>query len=144
MDGAFASHGLECAFCISRPTSDRTRYTLPPFGAQATLSLWHDRGQLFTGFGGVNAWKPDNTLIQPNRRGTSFNDAWLAQGAAGGRVAVDRNRYLWPGPAGRYQRTSEKAKNTGTASAGVLLSSSGIEESVFGAIHETASFLSNK
>jgi hypothetical protein len=101
-DGAFASHGLECPFCLTRPTSDRTRFTLPPFGAQATLSTLHDRAEIFTGFGGVNAWKPDNTLIQPNRRGTSFNDAWLVQGVAGGRVAVDRNRRFWLGPAVRY------------------------------------------
>lgn len=101
-DGAFASYGLECPFCITRPTSDRTRFTLPPFGAQATLSLWHDRAELFTGFGGINAWRPDNTLIQPNRRGSSFNDAWLAQSGAGARVAVDRNRRIWFGAAGRY------------------------------------------
>jgi hypothetical protein len=78
-DGAFASHGLECPFCLTRPTSDRIRYTLPPFGAQATLSTLHDRAELFTGFGGVNAWKPDNTLILPGRRDTSFNDALLVQ-----------------------------------------------------------------
>ncbi|MGI9075414.1 MAG: hypothetical protein ACR2JB_29755 [Bryobacteraceae bacterium] len=101
-DGAFASHGLECPFCLTRPTSDRARYTLPPFGAQATLSTLHDRAELFTEFGGANAWKPDNTLIQPNRRGPSFNDAWLVQGVGAGRLAVDRNRRLWLGAAGRY------------------------------------------
>jgi hypothetical protein len=101
-EGAFPSNGLECPRCLTRPTSDRTRFTLPPFGAQATLSLWHDRAQLFTGFGGINAWKPDNTLIEPNRRGTSFNDAWLLQSWAGGRVAVDRSKHLWFGAAGRY------------------------------------------
>jgi hypothetical protein len=101
-EGAFESHGLECPFCLSRPTSDRTRYTLPPFGAQATLSTFHGRAELFTGFGGINAWRPDNTLILPNRRGTSFNDAWLVQGVGGGRVAVDRNRRFWLGPAVRY------------------------------------------
>jgi hypothetical protein len=101
-EGAFESHGLECPFCLSRPTSDRTRYTLPPFGAQATLSTFHGRAELFTGFGGINAWRPDNTLILPNRRGTSFNDAWLVQGVGAGRVAVDRNRRFWLGPAVRY------------------------------------------
>jgi hypothetical protein len=101
-DGAFRTHGLECPFCLTRPTSDRPRFTLPPFGAQATLSTLHDRAEIFTGFGGLNAWKPDNTLIQPNRRGTSFNDAWLVQGVGGGQVAVDRNRRFWLGPAVRY------------------------------------------
>ncbi len=56
---------------------DRSRFTLPPFGGQATLPLWQDWAELFTGIGGVNAWKPDNTLVEPNRRGTSFNDAWF-------------------------------------------------------------------
>jgi hypothetical protein len=96
------SDGLECPRCIARPAMERTRFTLPPFGAQATLSLWHDRTELFTGFGGVNAWKPDNTLIEPGRRGTSFNDAWLLQGQGGARVAVDHSRHLWLGPVSRY------------------------------------------
>jgi hypothetical protein len=96
------SAGLECPRCIMRPAMERSRFTLPPFGAQATLSLWNDRTELFTGFGGVNAWKPDNTLIEPNRRGTSFNDAWLVEGQAGARVAVDHGRHLWLGPVGRY------------------------------------------
>jgi hypothetical protein len=93
---------LECPRCIARPAMERSRFTLPPFGAQATLPLWHERAELFTGFGGVNGWKPDNTLIEPGRRGTSFNDAWLLQGEVGARVAVDHGRHLWLGPVGRY------------------------------------------
>ena len=96
------SGDLECPRCISRPAMERSRFTLPPFGGQATLSLWQNRVQLFTGMGGVNAWKPDNTLIEPNRRGSSYNDAWLLQGQAGARVALDRNRHLWLGPMSRY------------------------------------------
>jgi hypothetical protein len=102
------SDGLECPRCIARPAMERSRFTLPPFGAQATLSLWHDRTEIYTGFGGVNAWKPDNTLIEAGRGGApfsrarSFNDAWLLQGDAGARVAVDHGRHLWLGPVGRY------------------------------------------
>ncbi len=36
------------------------------------------------------------------RRDSSFNDAWLAQGWAGARVAVDHNRRIWLGGLGRY------------------------------------------
>lgn len=124
-DGAFASHGLECPFCLARPTSDRIRYTLPPFGAQATLSALHGRAELVSGFGGVNAWRPDNTLILPNRRDTSFNDAWLLQGSAGSRIAVDRDRRFWLGAAGRYLSNFGEGKkhwNSFAGSATFLLS----------------------
>jgi hypothetical protein len=102
------SDWLECPRCIARPAMERSRFTLPPFGAQATLPVWHERAELFTGFGGVNGWKPDNTLIEAGRgaspfsRARSFNDAWLLQGDAGARVAVDHGRRLWLGPVGRY------------------------------------------
>jgi hypothetical protein len=98
------SYGLECPRCIVRPAMERSRFSLPPFGFEATLPLEHDRIEVFTGVGGVNAWKPDNTIIKLGLEGRarSFNDIWLLQGNAGARVAVDRNRHLWLGPVGRY------------------------------------------
>jgi hypothetical protein len=105
---------------------DRSRYTLPPFGDETTLSFWRDRTQFFIGFGGINAWKPDNTIIElggrntPYRQATSFNGAWLLQGWAGGRVAVDSNRRFWLGATGRYLSNfgeSKKHWNTVGASA---------------------------
>ncbi len=107
-DGPFTSYGLECPRCVIRPATDRTRFTLPPFGSQATLSFGQDRAELFSGFGGVNAWRADNVTIEPDRRyasfrrDSSFNDAWLAQGWAGARVAVDPSRHVWLGALGRY------------------------------------------
>lgn len=103
-DGPITSHGLECPRCIVRPTMDRAKYTLPEFGARATLPLWRGRAQLFSGFGGVNAWKPDNTGIELGQRGRalSLNDAWLLQGEFGGRIAVDPGQHFWLGGVGRY------------------------------------------
>ncbi len=100
--GPFTSHGLDCPRCTVRPVMERNRYTPPPFGAQATLKLWSGRAELFTRYSGVNAWKPDNTLIEPNRRGSSFNDSWMTEATLGGRVAVDRDQHLWLGTAGSY------------------------------------------
>ena len=88
---------------------DRSRYTLPPFGAQSTLAFWQDRVGLFAGYGGVNAWKPDNSIMDladPDgqkpasgfgkfRRDTSFNDAWLSQNWFGGKFALDHDQRVW-------------------------------------------------
>jgi hypothetical protein len=109
-NGPFTTHGLECARCMVRPNMDRTRSTIPAFGTQATLAYWNGRAELFSGFGGINAWKPDNTVIEPWRRGTSYNDAWLAQGFAGARVAVDRERHLWLGPTLRHLQNFGEGK----------------------------------
>ncbi len=81
---------------------ERTRYTLPAFGSEATLRIFGDRAEFYLGYGGVNAWKADNTLIQGNRRGSSFDGAWLIQTTAGAMVALDRDKHLWLGTAGRY------------------------------------------
>jgi hypothetical protein len=40
--------GLECPRCVLGPVT-RPRFTLPPFGALATLKLHGDRVELFTG-----------------------------------------------------------------------------------------------
>jgi hypothetical protein len=105
-EGPFTSHGLECPFCVIRPTMERARYTLPEFGVTATRSFWNGRGEVFGQVGGVNAWKPDNVRSFVTGRNGGFssssNDAWLLQGGLGARVAVDQGRRLWLGGAARY------------------------------------------
>lgn len=126
--GPFTDHGLECPRCIIRPSMERRRYTLPPFGSIATLKLADGRVNLFTGVGGINAWKPDNAIIDVDgngfRRNSSFNDAWLVQGSAGANVAVDKGRRLWLGAAGRYLQNYGAGRrhwNTLGGSATILL-----------------------
>jgi hypothetical protein len=47
------AYGLDCPRCIVRPPQDRnSRYTIPPFGAMATQTIWSDRAELFGEFGG--------------------------------------------------------------------------------------------
>jgi hypothetical protein len=53
--------GLECPRCVLGPVS-RSSFTLPPFGALATLKFHADRIRLFAGFAGLEAWKPDVRL----------------------------------------------------------------------------------
>lgn len=92
---------LECPRCLIRSPINRTRYSLPAFGAQGTLHLWHDRTQIVGGFGGINGWRADNTGLETGalsyRRDSSFNDAWLLQFYAGTRVALDRGKHVWIG-----------------------------------------------
>ena len=101
---ALTAHGLECPRCVPRPVMDRPKYALPPFGTNAALTF--GRAQLFSQFGGVNAWRADNVLkdirSKNDWRASSSNDAWLMQGAAGTRFSVDRNQHIWLGTAGRY------------------------------------------
>jgi hypothetical protein len=115
-DGPFTSHGLECPRCIIRPTMERTKYVLPPFGSQITWTFANGRAEIFGGFGGINAWKPENTTIDPARLpapgkklrpgsasfSKSFNDAWLVQETVGTKVAVDPGRRVWLGVTGRF------------------------------------------
>lgn len=104
------SSGLECPRCIPRPAMERTRFTLPPFGAETTLPVANGRTELLAGLGGVNAWKPDNTGIEPNRRDSSFNDAWLFQGNIGSAFALDANKHIWIGPVARYVKNFGRGK----------------------------------
>jgi hypothetical protein len=93
---------LECPGCFLGPRN-LAKFTLPPFGASVTAKLRGDRVELFGGFAGIEAWKPDGTF-QPQglRPWTSTDgDAWLTQGQAGIRVAVDSGRHLWLGATGR-------------------------------------------
>jgi hypothetical protein len=94
--------GLECPLCVLGP-HNLARQTLPPFGANVTAKLKNDRMELFAGFAGIEAWKADGTLQKQGLRWftTSDGDAWLAQGQAGFRVAVDNGRHFWLGATGR-------------------------------------------
>ncbi len=99
----FNLQGLECPRCILGPVT-RPRFTLPPFGALATLKLHNDRVELFTGFGGIEAWKPDGTF-EPRGRSlwtNSYGDAWLMQAQGGVRVALDRQQHFSVGATGRH------------------------------------------
>ena len=99
--GPNTAHGLECPYCVQLPLMNRARFTLQPFGSQVTWHLWDKRAEVFAGFGGVEAWLPDNAPIL-NRRASSYNDAWLVQGQGGTDVAIDRARHFWLGATGRY------------------------------------------
>jgi hypothetical protein len=110
--GPSTAHGLECPRCVVRPPLERSRVTLLPFGAQATLKTVTDQFEVFVGFGGVNGWRVDNTGIEPGilsfRRDSSFNDAWLQQSWVGARFAADHGRHLW------FSTRDDKVKNFGS------------------------------
>ena len=94
--------GLECPRCVLGPVS-RSRFTLPPFGAIARLKLFDNRIELFTGFSGLEAWKPDHTF-EPQGRAlwtSTYGDAWLTQAQAGVRLGIDRQQHLSIGATGR-------------------------------------------
>jgi hypothetical protein len=117
-DGPFTSHGFECARCIIRPASERSKYVLPPFGSKLTWTFARGRAQVFAMAGGINAWKPDNTTIDIDASGArggklrpgagglgrarSFNDAWQFQRTFGAQIAVDPSRHVWLGVAGHF------------------------------------------
>jgi hypothetical protein len=101
----FNLQGLECPRCVLGPVS-RSRFTLPPFGAIARLTFQDDRIELFMGFGGLEAWKPDGTF-EPQGRSlwtNTYGDAWLTQAQAGVRLALDRQQRVSVGATGRYLR----------------------------------------
>lgn len=107
----FNLQGLECPGCVMQST--RTRSTIPPFGANVTLRLFGGRVELFAGFGGLEALRPDGTFQPLGRRRlrnaegaftgfASGGDAWLTQIKAGAAVAVDRHRHVWIGGTARH------------------------------------------
>ncbi|HZS55257.1 MAG TPA: hypothetical protein VFA65_12710 [Bryobacteraceae bacterium] len=55
MNNPFSVPGLECSFCINRPQTEHSRFTLPPFGAQILRKAAHDRIEFFGTYGGINA-----------------------------------------------------------------------------------------
>lgn len=89
----FNLYGLECPGCARGPVN-WPQLTLPPFGANVTWKLRDGRVELFTGAGGIEAWRPTSTFM--------MNDAWLTQVQVGGRVAIDHSQRLWFGGTGRY------------------------------------------
>lgn len=99
----FDAHGLECPGCVLGPRN-RTRFTLPPFGANAVLKLNNGRVEVFSGFGALEAWKADGTFERQGFRlaSNAEGDAWLAQIQAGFRIAVDHGQHLWMGATGRH------------------------------------------
>lgn len=99
----FNVHGLECPGCVIGPVN-RAKFTLPPFGAQATLRLWNGRVEFSSGFAALEAWKPDGTF-EPHGLSlysSSYGDAWLAQREVSGRIALDPTRHVWVGATGRH------------------------------------------
>jgi hypothetical protein len=100
----FNLQGLECPRCVLGPVDRDGRFTLPPFGAKATLKLQQGRVELFSGFAALEAWKPDGTFEPQGHRAfsSSYGDAWLAQTEAGGRIALDRGQHVWVGASGRH------------------------------------------
>jgi hypothetical protein len=100
----FNLHGLECPDCVIGPLNRDGRFTLPPFGAKATMKFQNDRVELFSGFAALEAWKPDGTF-EPRGHSlfsSSYGDAWLQQVEAGGRIALDPGQHLWIGASGRH------------------------------------------
>lgn len=113
--GPFTSHGMACPGCLVRSTMERVRPTLPPFGAKATLPLDQGRTELFAEFGGIDYWKPANTLIEPGLVGkmTPFNDVWITQGILGGKIAVDAGRHVWVGAASHLMKNFNAPAKSG-------------------------------
>jgi hypothetical protein len=100
----FNLQGLECPRCVGGPIDRAGRFTLPPFGAKATLKLQDGRVQLTSGFAALEAWKPDGTF-EPRGHSpfsSSYGDAWLSQAEAGGRIALDPGQHIWIGATGRH------------------------------------------
>jgi len=99
--GAFTAHGLECPYCAMIPLMNRGRQTLQPFGAIATYRPFGSRVELFTGFGGLEAWMPDGAM-RTGQRSSTYNDSWLLQAQAGMSVAIDRKQRVRVGIVERY------------------------------------------
>jgi hypothetical protein len=99
----FNSHGLECPGCVIGPVN-RAKFTLPPFGAKATLKVWDGRVEFSSGFAALEAWKPDGTF-EPrglSLYSSSYGDAWFAQMEASWRIALDPTKHVWFGATGRH------------------------------------------
>lgn len=95
-------HDLECPMCVA--AGFRSRFAVPPFGANVKLTLFDGRFEVFGRIGGVEATPaPGSFRPQGLRLFTSpEDDAWLTQVAAGSRVAVDPQKHLWLGGTAGY------------------------------------------
>lgn len=94
--GAAAAAGLQCPYCIVRPAIDRTRYTHPAFAGRSVWRPMQGRAEFAAAQGAVNAYRPDNSIIMPDRR-TSFNDDWLLQHWVSAAYALDSGKHFWLG-----------------------------------------------
>jgi hypothetical protein len=124
----FNLQGLECPRCVLGPVT-RSRFTLPPFGALANLRLHDGRIELFAGFSGIEAWKPDGSF-EPRGRSlwtNSYGDAWLTQTQAGIRLALDRNQRVSVGATGRYLYNFGSGPRHGVPLVAMSCSNLGIE-----------------
>lgn len=99
--GGNGANGLECPYCALIPFLSRSRSTLQPFGAVVMRRMLDGRVEVFTGYGGQEAWLPDGAP-RPGRRATTYNDAWLTQAQAGANVAVDHKQRFWLGGTAKY------------------------------------------
>jgi hypothetical protein len=95
------SNALACPICSPRFPSARVRPAVPAFGTKVTWSVAKGRVEVFAKAGGINAWRPDNVVIDAHRS-TSFNDVWLLQSVSGARIALDRQKHLWLGAEAGY------------------------------------------
>jgi len=110
-----SSGAFECPFCRQEP-ANRTRATIEPFGAKATLSFWHDRVQFSASVGGTEWWRQDGfdplsdpiSGIQAKKLKRSegsflfagqhpimndqYNDQWLLQSHLAARVFLDSEK----------------------------------------------------
>jgi hypothetical protein len=98
-------HGLECGFCVTRPVWARAKSSLPAFGTQVGVPVFTDRVQLLTGFGGIDASRPDDVMTtgffgKPSRYDN--NDNWLLQGSAGMKFFLDREHRVSLGGLASY------------------------------------------
>jgi hypothetical protein len=116
-------HGLECPLCTPGPMN-RVRQLLPPFGAKASMTFWHERLILFAGFGGVNAASSSiiNPRINPKLllRSSPDNDDWIVQREVGASVAVDPEKHLSFGISQGYLNDFGPSKNSWTTTTGNL------------------------
>ena len=99
----FNLRGLECPGCVIGPVN-RAKFTLPPFGAKATLRVWNGRVEFSSGYAALEAWKPDGTF-EPrglSLYSSSYGDTWLAQREVSGRIALDPTKHVWVGATGRH------------------------------------------
>jgi hypothetical protein len=119
--------GLECPLCVPGP-QNRVRQLLPPFGAKASLSLWHDRLILFAGFSGINAvtWGNSPRISPISMRATPDNDAWVVQRQIGASVAVDPEKHLSFGISQGYLNDYGPSKNSWTKTTGNVSFSPGL------------------
>lgn len=131
-------HQLDCPLCVIGPPLTRTRAVLPPFGANATYKLWHDRFTFSADFGGIdgvptfNAPRLNPTLM----RATSFNDDWFVTSDIGAHVSIDPEKNLSLGITRSYVDNFGPGNAPWSKTTGDLGISSGLFQEVFHGIRK--------